>query len=248
MPKIDDVIPFYGNGDELNLAFNIPFVQLPLRGTRAAGRDRADRGADARGLHAGVDREQPRRAPLPDPVGRERPGTRPVRADDADDPAREACSCTRATRSAWSTRRSSEEQMKDPGLDPVLPGVRARRRPHADAVDERARRRLHRTGRRAVAAVRRPVGQRRGPAPRSGVVPVTVSRSHRRTRRAAGSARRRVRVARRAGRGARLPPRRADRRRAQPRDRRRRASTGSPEPSASRHAAATRRANASTAR
>ncbi len=30
LPKIDDVIPFYGNGDELNLAFNIPFVQLPF--------------------------------------------------------------------------------------------------------------------------------------------------------------------------------------------------------------------------
>ena len=30
LPKIDDVIPFYGKGDELNLAFNIPFVQLPL--------------------------------------------------------------------------------------------------------------------------------------------------------------------------------------------------------------------------
>jgi alpha-glucosidase len=30
MPRIDDVIPFYGKGDELNLAFNIPFVQQPL--------------------------------------------------------------------------------------------------------------------------------------------------------------------------------------------------------------------------
>jgi alpha-glucosidase len=30
MPTIDDVIPFYGAGDELNLAFNIPFVQEPL--------------------------------------------------------------------------------------------------------------------------------------------------------------------------------------------------------------------------
>jgi alpha-glucosidase len=30
MAKIDDVIPFYGTGDELNLAFNIPFLQLPL--------------------------------------------------------------------------------------------------------------------------------------------------------------------------------------------------------------------------
>jgi len=31
LPRIDDVIPFYGKGDELNLAFNIPFVQLPLQ-------------------------------------------------------------------------------------------------------------------------------------------------------------------------------------------------------------------------
>ena len=30
LPTIDDVIPFYGNGDELNLAFNIPFLQLPF--------------------------------------------------------------------------------------------------------------------------------------------------------------------------------------------------------------------------
>lgn len=29
-PNIEDVIKFYGDGDELNLAFNIPFVQKPL--------------------------------------------------------------------------------------------------------------------------------------------------------------------------------------------------------------------------
>jgi alpha-glucosidase len=30
LPRIEDVLAFYGKGDELNLAFNIPFVQLPL--------------------------------------------------------------------------------------------------------------------------------------------------------------------------------------------------------------------------
>jgi alpha-glucosidase len=29
-PRLEDVMPYYGAGDELNLAFNIPFVQLPL--------------------------------------------------------------------------------------------------------------------------------------------------------------------------------------------------------------------------
>jgi alpha-glucosidase len=28
--RIEDLIPFYGNGDELNLAFNIPFLHTPL--------------------------------------------------------------------------------------------------------------------------------------------------------------------------------------------------------------------------
>ena len=71
-----------------------PGVQHPVRaaavrGGRAAGGDRADRGADARRLHAGVDGQQPRRPPLPDPLGRERPGPGPVRADDAADAARQ---------------------------------------------------------------------------------------------------------------------------------------------------------------
>jgi alpha-glucosidase len=30
LPTVDDIIPFYGEGDELNLAFNIPFVQAPF--------------------------------------------------------------------------------------------------------------------------------------------------------------------------------------------------------------------------
>lgn len=30
LPKIEDVIPFYGTGDELNLAFNIPLVHAPF--------------------------------------------------------------------------------------------------------------------------------------------------------------------------------------------------------------------------
>ena len=36
--RIEDVIPFYGTGDELNLAFNIPFLQLAVRSRARCGR------------------------------------------------------------------------------------------------------------------------------------------------------------------------------------------------------------------
>jgi alpha-glucosidase len=36
-PRLEDVMPYYGTGDELNLAFNIPFVQLPLEAAALRG-------------------------------------------------------------------------------------------------------------------------------------------------------------------------------------------------------------------
>ena len=71
---IDDVIPFYGDGDELNLAFNIPFVQRRSRPRRCAAvieRTEALMPAGCTPVWTG---QQPRRPALPDPVGRERSG------------------------------------------------------------------------------------------------------------------------------------------------------------------------------
>ena len=183
MPKIDDVIPFYGAGDELNLAFNIPFVQLPL---------------EAPALRAVIERteelmpdgctpvwtgQQPRRAAVPDPVGRERPGPRAVRADDAADPARQRVPL-RGRRDRHGRHAAREGADEGPGL-----ASRTSRRTRRDGARTPmqwtgdAGRRVHRRGRRAVAAVRRSVDQRRGPAPRPGVVPLADPRPDRPARR-----------------------------------------------------------------
>ncbi len=165
------MIPFYGNGDELNLAFNIPFVQLPLEATA---------------LRAVIERTEELMPEGCTPVwtGSNHDVPRfPTRWAE-NDPARARCALMMLL-----TLRGSvflyegdeigmvdtpleQAQMKDPvsiryfpvyGRDGARTPMQWSARPGGG---------LHRTRRRAVAPVRRPVGQRRGPAARPGVVPV----------------------------------------------------------------------------
>ena len=71
---------YYGAGDQLQLCFNIPLVQRPFELDALRERRRGDRGGTPVGLVAGVDRRQPRRLPVPDPVGRWRARPRTTRA------------------------------------------------------------------------------------------------------------------------------------------------------------------------
>ena len=80
---VEDLIPFYGNGDELNLAFNIPFVQRRSRRPRCGTMIERTEELMPAGCTPVLDRQQPRRPPLPDPLGGERSRRGAVRADDA---------------------------------------------------------------------------------------------------------------------------------------------------------------------
>ena len=67
---------FYGDGDELNLAFNFPFITAPFEAGPLRQHRRRDRGAAAPGRLAGVDGLEPRHVPVGDPMGRRRSGAR----------------------------------------------------------------------------------------------------------------------------------------------------------------------------
>ena len=165
---LEQLMPFYGEGeDELNLAFNFLFVHAPLEAE------------PLRAIVEGVEQRLPA-ASWPVWTGsnhdagrlatrwaRRRPGARPARADDAADAARHAVPLLR--RRDRPARRPARPRGR------ARPGAAAHRQaraqprplPDADAVDRRAGRRLHRAGRRAVAADRRRRGpQRRRPARR----------------------------------------------------------------------------------
>ncbi len=61
---------YYGADlDELQLAFNFPFINAPLEAPRDAGGGGGDRGDAAAGRVAGVDGIEPRHVPLRDPLG-----------------------------------------------------------------------------------------------------------------------------------------------------------------------------------
>ena len=161
---------FYGDGDELNLAFNFTFAALAVRRAAAARRrSSATEAAAARGRVAGVDGRQPRQPPLPDPVGGR---TIPRRTRAALvmllDAARHAVPLLRR-RDRHARHRRARRPDPRPGRRVPRPRVRAatasarrcsgRGEPGAGFTD---------AGRRAVAAVRRRRRvQRRRPAPRS---------------------------------------------------------------------------------
>ena len=133
-----------------------------------------------RRLHAGVDGQQPRRPALPDPLGRRRPGPRPVRADDAADAARQRV----PLRGRRDRHARHDVPRKTQLVDPVGIRTSPRTRPRPGA-----RRRCSGTtspgGGFTDAGVEPwlPFGdvavQRRGPARRPGLVPLADPRPHR---------------------------------------------------------------------
>ena len=187
---LDQLIPFYGDGR----GRAAPRVQLPLRPRRArrrrAARDRRGRGGEAaRGRVAGVHGLQPRRGPARDALGRRRPAPGARGAAAAAHAARDAVPLLRR-RARAARGRDRLAHGARPGRAPHRrPVAQPRRLPHADAVDGRAGRRLHADGGDAVAAVRRPRDQRRGPARRPGLHAAPRARPDRAAARARGPAR-----------------------------------------------------------
>ena len=211
---LEQLIPFYGLGeDELHLAFNFLFFHCDLDAEQM------------RPIVEGMEAKLPEGA-WPVWTGSNHDGKRLATRWAGGDPAR-----TRAALMILLGLRGTPflyygdeiglpDTPLDPAdaLDPVAarmgdPGGEPRRLPHADAVERRARRRLHAERRRAVAAVRRPGGaQRRRPARGPGLDPAPRARPDRAAARARGPARRRLRDAARAGRGVGLAARHRRRR------------------------------------
>ena len=208
---------FYGAGDELNLAFNFMLLHSDFSAPQL--RDAVEHAEqllpDAR--VAGVDGRQSRQPPLPHPLVQERSGAHPRRARDADGAARYAVPLLRR-RDRHDRHRRAEGPDPRPGRRVPRCAHGSRRRAHADAVVGGAGRRFLRTGRRAVAPLRRLRRvQRRRPAARSRLDAVADARSHRAARRAPRAARRRVpNVARAERRRVGVVARRTHRRRVQP--------------------------------
>ncbi len=150
--ELGQLAAFYGADDELQLAFNFPFVFAELRRRRPRG----GRGKHARraagGRVPGLDRVQPRRRPLPEPLVRRGRSDDQARAAGARYPARCAGAVLRRrdrhdrrhrparARQGYSRRR---ERQAGPG-----PGQ------DADAVGRLAERGVHRRRSSRLAAVR----------------------------------------------------------------------------------------------
>ena len=158
---LDRLAEFYGDGhDELGLAFNFDFIGAPL--DARAMRDIVERTEAALppGGMAGVDRLQPRHVPLPHPLGGGRPPQGSRCAPDAAQPAWHPGALSgRRDRDGQRHRRSRRPARPARGaLLPVLRG--ARRWADPDAVEQRARRRLHRRPPSLAPPRRRGGGQR----------------------------------------------------------------------------------------
>ena len=138
---------FYGADlDELQLAFNFPFINAPFEAAGDVGRSSNDVEASLpAGRVAGVDGLEPRHVALRDPLGARRsaPGARRAARCCSACGAR-PCS-TRATRSASATSLVEPPDLRDPlGVRywPAYAGRDAMRTPMH--VARRARRRIHR--------------------------------------------------------------------------------------------------------
>ena len=151
------VASFYGADDELQLAFNFPFLFAPFEAGALAGGRRGDRGHAAVPRHAVLDDEQPRRVPVRDALVRERPAARPRRARGAPVAARHRRPLLRR-RAGDARHRGAARGAARPREPQVPPAAQPRRGAHADAVAGRARRRVHGRVRDAVAADRGPRG------------------------------------------------------------------------------------------
>ena len=155
---------YYGDHDELQLGFNFPFAFATLRPVPAGGDRGADAGRAAARRVPGVDGLQPRPGPVPQPLVRRRRAQDQARAARAGHPARHRRAVLRR-RDRHDRRRGAGRaapRQRDPGR-----GLRRRPGPgqDPDAVGRLAGRRLHLTGRDAVAPDGGPPGpHRRRPA------------------------------------------------------------------------------------
>ena len=146
-------------------------LHSPLRGRRDARRRRATRGAAARRTRGRCGRARNHdMSRFPTRWAERRSGRDPVRADDAAHAARDACSCTTATRSACPTPTCRDERLRRSGRRPLLRRTRAATRCARRCSGRPGRAPGSPRRRRAVAAVRRHRRvQRRGPAARPGL-------------------------------------------------------------------------------
>ena len=184
---------FYGDGDELNLAFNFMLLHSEFEAAAAARRGRARRGAPPGARVAGVDGRQPRQPPFPDPLVQRRSGAA----------RRAALVMLMGLRGTPFLYYGDEIGMIDTDVpaDRILDPVGVFHGARMGRDDERTP--MHWTAdpgagfseprRGAVAPVRRLRGdQRRRPAPRSRLDAFADARPHRTARRAARAARRRL--------------------------------------------------------
>ena len=144
--QLEQLVPFYGSGtDELHLAFNFIFLHADLDADAAAPGRRGDGGAAAAGRVAGLHGLQPRRRAPGHAAGRAATSAQ----------ARVALLMLLTLRGTPFLYYGDEIGLTDVPLDPAArarpgpaphgrPGAQPRPVPHADAVERRAGRRLHR--------------------------------------------------------------------------------------------------------
>ena len=219
---VDQLVPYYGTGeDQLHLAFNFLFVHAALDADElrpVVEAIEAKLPAGAWPVWTGSNHDAGRLASRW-AGGRRGEGARG--AADAAGAARHAVPLLRRRDRPAGCRARPGRRARPRGAPHRRPRAQPRPPPHADAVERRAGRRLLARRRAAVAAVRRPRPQRRGPARRSGIDAAPRARPDRAAARARRSPRRGLRDIAGARRRLGMAARGADLRRAQPVGRRR---------------------------
>ena len=172
--ELDRLMPYYVNGDGLQLCMNFPFLHSAFVAEElAAVVARTERAAAGRRV-SGLARVEPRRSALRDALVRRRRGRDSLRARRAPVAARRLRSSTRATRSGSRRLPVPPERERDvAGRDPCRTPM---------VWEDVGRRRVHGAGRRAVASDRQPRTQRRRAARRSRLDPHADARSDRAAR------------------------------------------------------------------
>ena len=134
LPDVSLIAPFYGQGDELHLAFDIPMLFAPLEAGALARVVRDTEAAFPAGARPCYTGRQPRRRPLPDPLGGQRPRPDALRAAHAAHAARRRRSSTTATSSGC--RRRTCRSDRDCS---IRSGCASTRSPDATASARRCR-------------------------------------------------------------------------------------------------------------